>query len=177
VLSKIYKQAGFKEKAVIINRAPNRKTVRLDEFDERTLSLYRYMKWIRQPNSDGSRKRLMFLDECVFTARGFKMRAWSGPGENIHVEDRLGKQPCLAVCGVVDETGLVCHGIEEYSYDAVKYAAFLEQIRATDGVGDEKIYLFVDNSSVHKERTLVIPKYKELNIVPVWNLPYAPQYN
>jgi len=40
--------------------------------------------------------------------------------------------------------------------------------------GDEKIYLFLDNASVHKSCTRDM---KELNIVPVWNVPYSPEYN
>ena len=50
--------------------------------------------------------------------------------------------------------------------------SFCKQIR--DVCGDEKVYLFMDNSSVHRS---VSKQLAELNIVPVWNLPYAPEYN
>jgi hypothetical protein len=67
---------------------------------------------------------------------------------------------------------LLTFAIEEFSFDGPKFMSFCKQIR--DVCGDEKVYLFLDNSSVHRS---VSKQLTELNIVPVWNLPYAPEYN
>ena len=48
----------------------------------------------------------------------------------------------------------------------------MKQIR--DACGDKKVYLFLDNATVHRTCT---KEMKELNIVPVWNVPYSPEYN
>ena len=76
------------------------------------------------------------------------MRAWAHKYESVLIEDRTGKQPCLAVCAAV----CACHGlltfeIEEYSFDAVKFVRFLEGLRGA--VGDEKLYVLLDNCRVH----------------------------
>ena len=43
-----------------------------------------------------------------------------------------------------------------------------------DACGDETVYLFLDNCSVHKSSR---SKMAKLNIVPVWNVVYKPEYN
>ena len=65
--------------------------------------------------------------------------------------------------------------MEEHSYDAPKFIVFLKEVRAA--VGEGKVYLFLDNCSVHHQRLEVAPAFKELDIEPVWNLPYCPEYN
>ena len=62
--------------------------------------------------------------------------------------------------------------IEDESFTKESFTSFLEQVR--DACGDEKVYLFLDNSSVHKACKSQMAK---LDITPVWNLPYAPEYN
>jgi hypothetical protein len=102
------------------------------------------------------------------------MLAWAGPHNNVQVEDRGGKQVCQAVCAAVCPCHeLLTFAIEEFSFDGPKFMSFCKQIR--DVCGDEKVYLFMDNSSVHRSVSKQLAE--ELNIVPVWNLPYAPEYN
>ena len=116
---------------------------------------------------------MVFADEAIFTAKGMKMKAWSAPGQNITVEDRTGRQPCQDVCAAVCPCHeLLTFAIEEFSFDGPKFMSFCRQVR--DACGDEKVYMFLDNSSVHRSVTQQI---KSLDIVPVWNLPYAPEYN
>ena len=43
-----------------------------------------------------------------------------------------------------------------------------------DACGEEKVYLFLDNSGVHKASRA---RMAQLDIVPVWNVPYMPEYN
>ena len=103
------------------------------------------------------------------------MRAYAALGKNIVIEDRTGHQPCLAVCAAVCK----CHGllaicIEEKSFDALKFKNFLREVRAAAGEGT--VHLFLDNCKVHHAKD-VQGDYEELDIKPIWNLPYSPQYN
>ena len=52
----------------------------------------------------------------------------------------------------------------------------MKEIRATQGNNDV-IYCFLDNASFHNAKDFVKPLWKEVNIIPVWNLPYSPEYN
>ena len=117
---------------------------------------------------------LIFADECVFKSRGYQKQAWSAPYDNITVEDRTGKQPCQAVCAAVCRChGILTYQIEDYSFNEEMFESFLKEIRAASG-GDEKLYLFLDNSGVHRCCTDAMVA---LNIEPVWNIPYRFEFN
>ena len=49
----------------------------------------------------------------------------------------------------------------------------MKEIRASVG-NDDKVYLFLDNSGVHRCCTEVMDS---LNIEPVWNVPYRYEFN
>ena len=103
------------------------------------------------------------------------MSAWSPRGENIILADSTGDQPCQALCAAVCSChGLLTYAIEDYSFNGEKFESFLKDVRGA--CGDEKVYLFLDNSSVHHSEPAT-KAYRELNIEPVWNVPYRPQYN
>jgi len=125
---------------VVVDRAPQRKTQRQDEFDKAVLALDVRIKEIIAKGG-----HLIFADESIFAARGFQNRAYARPYENICVEDRTGKQPCQAVCAAV----CACHQllnieVEDYSFDAEKFLNFLKGVAGA--CGKERIYLFLDNS-------------------------------
>ena len=116
---------------------------------------------------------MIFADECVFKARGYQKNAWSNQKTNIIIEDRTGKQPCQAVCAAVCKChGLVNIEVTDYSFTQEKFESFLRDLRA-QVEGNEKIYLFLDNSKVHP----VYDEMEKLNIVPVWNVPYRFEFN
>ena len=64
--------------------------------------------------------------------------------------------------------------MEEHSYDHDKFEHFLEEVRSA--TGDERLYMFIDNCGVHHSH-FVTKKFRDLNIMPIWNLPYSPEYN
>ena len=63
--------------------------------------------------------------------------------------------------------------IEDYSFDQEKFESFLREVRASAG-NDDKLYLFLDNSGVHRCCT---EEMARLNIEPVWNVPYKYEFN
>lgn len=69
--------------------------------------------------------------------------------------------------------GLLTYQIEDYSFTEEKFESFLKEIRAAIG-NDDKVYLFLDNSGVHRCCTEQMKKY---NIEPVWNVPYKYIFN
>ena len=76
---------------------------------------------------------------------------------------------CSAVC---ECHGLLAYAIEDKSFNKEKFASFLSQIKAACGENDD-IYLFLDNSSVHKSH-VALKAMKDLNISVIWNIPYSP---
>ena len=50
----------------------------------------------------------------------------------------------------------------------------MQEVRSA--AGDGKVYMFLDNCKVHKARDLK-DDWQQLDIQPIWNVPYAPQYN
>ena len=66
VLRSIMKKAGLKMKKIRIVNAPLRRTVRLEEFDEKILTLDDKVNEILLGG-----KHLVFCDESIFRARSF----------------------------------------------------------------------------------------------------------
>ena len=151
-------------------KAPNRKSDRQEEFDDKTLLLDEDVSRILQAGG-----HLVFCDESIFTSRGFQTHAWARAGENIVVEDRTGNQPCQAVCAAVCSCHeLLAYVVEDHSIDKFKFIDFLHELRAS--TGDETIYLFLDNAKFHCGPE-VKKAMNELAIVPVWNVPYRFEFN
>ena len=167
-LGRILRKAGLRKKAVTVRNQPQRRTQRLEEFENRTLALQEEIEKIQ-----AKKGHLVFADEALFKARDFQMAAWSLPGQNVQVEDRTGRQLCQAVCAAVCPCHqLLSFAIEEVSFTKETFSSFLEQVR--DACGDEPVYLFLDNCGVHKACR---GKMAQLDITPVWNLAYMPEYN
>jgi len=71
-IGRLMSRCGVKKKAIVVRRAPQRKTQRLDEFEDRIVALHERVKEIKAAGG-----HLVFIDECIFSARGFQMRAWA----------------------------------------------------------------------------------------------------
>lgn len=164
------KQAGLKLKKIGVKNAPKLTAKTKSKHEKHTVKLQKKIKSILA--KDG---HLVFADECIFTARGFQNAAWSNINENVRVADSTGNQPCQALCGAVCSChGLLAHMITDYSFNQEKFIEFLRRLH--DAVNGEKVYLFLDNCRVHHGKD-VKPVWAELNITPVWNVPYRYQFN
>ena len=119
---------------------------------------------------------LVFLDECIFKQRDMKRKAWSNAYENLSVEDRTPNQPCQCICVAI----CACHGMlayhqVDYAFDHESFMVMLDNI--ADAVkGNEKIYLFQDGASFHKNDK-VKSRMKAHNMEPVHNVGYRFEYN
>lgn len=64
--------------------------------------------------------------------------------------------------------------IQPKAINSEKFIEFLERI--ADHFKGEKIAVFLDNLSVHKT-VRSREAFKRLNLVPIFNVPYSPQFN
>lgn len=82
---------------------------------------------------------------------------------------------CQALIAAVSaERGLVSSAIHKGSIDGNKFLTFLEDLRGA--MGEVPFCLFMDNLSVHKTKQ-VKEALKRLNIIPIYNVPYSPDFN
>ena len=83
--------------------------------------------------------------------------------------------PYKAVCASISrEKGVELTRILPYAWSNYEFKLYLRQLRRLNG--DTPITLFMDNLGVHREKT-VTPLYLQLNIKPIFNVPYFPDGN
>ena len=141
---KVMKQAGLRLKKIEVSNIPAKKEQRVQEFEDKTVDLDKKLHDII-----ASGGHLVFLDECIFKSRDFKRKAWSKPYDNLFVEDRTQKQPCQAICvAICSCCGVLAQHQADYSFT---HETFIEMLDCIHGaVGDERIYLFLDGASIHR---------------------------
>lgn len=119
--------------------------------------------------------KFIHADEAVFTFNTFISRSWYKRYSNIEVYDQKVKVQTHAILGGISEdSGLETYVIHPRSIKTEQYIKFLQQLR--DKYADQEIILFVANLSVHKTKDSR-KEYERLNITPVFNVPYSPQFN
>ena len=118
---------------------------------------------------------IIYLDEAMFTFNTLRKRAWYCQNSNLRVDQESRDMTPLAfIAGIESERGLVTYAIYEDSINGDKFLQFLNRLR--DQMGDQEFGLYLDNLSVHKTLD-VRQKFKDLNIVPIFNIPYSPDFN
>ncbi len=118
---------------------------------------------------------VVFLDEAVFTFNTFSKKAWSGPNESITVRDHALKVKTQAfIAAITLEQGLISYSIIPKSIKTEEFKAFLYQL--SDYFEGKPFAVFLDNLSVHKTN-LSKDVFSELKIIPIFNIPYSPQFN
>ena len=118
---------------------------------------------------------LVFLDEAVFTFNTFKTKAWSKAYSNIVVRDFAIRVKTQAFIGAISlEDGMVEYAIHPRSIKTEEFQAFIKQL--SDRFSGKPFAIFLDNLSVHKTN-LSKDLFKELQVTPIFNIPYSPQFN
>lgn len=118
---------------------------------------------------------IVCLDEAVFTFNTFTKKAWYSKYENLRVSQDLRSMKAKAlVAAISGDSGLVDYDICSESIDANKFIAFLERLK--EHFKDRPFCLFMDNLSVHKTK-LVKEILERLEITPIFNVPYSPDFN
>jgi transposase len=118
---------------------------------------------------------LVFLDEAVFTFNTMNTKAWFLPYDSVKVRDtdtRIKTQ--AVVVAVSEDKGFEGYLLHPKSISAPQFIDFLKSLSA---MYDEKPFaVFLDNLAVHKTKE-VMETYERLNIKPIFNVPYSPQFN
>lgn len=102
-------------------------------------------------------------------------KAWFLPYDSVKVREtdtRIKTQ--AVVVAVSEDKGFEGYLLHPKSISAPQFIDFLKSLSA---MYDEKPFaVFLDNLAVHKTKE-VMETYERLNIKPIFNVPYSPQFN
>ena len=122
-----------------------------------------------------SDKKLVWVDEAVFTFNTFRKRAWSGRNDSIRVQDTEARVQTMAfIAAISEDRGLEAWSMHPNAISTPEFVAFVEQL-STLFHGAE-FTIFMDNLQVHKTQA-VADTCKELKVQRIFNVPYSPDFN
>lgn len=122
-----------------------------------------------------SDKKLVWIDEAVFTFNTFRKRAWSAKYSSISVKDCDMKIKTMALIAAISEDGgLEAYSIHSRSINSEDFVAFI-QILASKFHGIE-FAMFMDNLRVHKTKA-VLEACRLHQVSTIYNVPYSPDFN
>ena len=99
-------------------------------------------------------KKLVWVDEAVFTFNTFSTRAWSAKYSRIEVADADAKIKTMAlVAAVSDDCGLEGYALYPKSISTPEFVAIVESLSAK--FGGAEFCMFMDNLQVHKTKEVV----------------------
>ncbi len=102
-------------------------------------------------------------------------RTWSAVRSNAMTPDTRDLLKTQAVvAGISAEAGLETYLVRDRSIDQSSFVDFLTDLRATNG--NHRLAIFMDNLAVHKTAK-VRRAMADLNMDPIFNVPYSPDYN
>lgn len=99
-------------------------------------------------------KKLVWIDEAVFTFNTFSKRAWSAKFSNIVIKDCDAKIKTMALIAAISEDGgLEAYSIHPRSINSEDFIAFIQMLSAKfHGI---EFSMFMDNLSVHKTKEVI----------------------
>ena len=119
--------------------------------------------------------KIVFVDEAIFSPQTSLAKSWSAKGTNIEQLDMRHKIKTTAyVAGISEECGLETYLLEPQSINQDSFVKFLKKLRKVNK--DQPLVIFMDNLVVHKTK-VVTQTMQELNMKPIWCVPYSPQFN
>jgi transposase len=120
-------------------------------------------------------RKLLFLDEVTFTKLALPNREWSKRHSNLSVEqaDVFTGYRSVIAC-MTESRGMEMLMCQDHAYNAAEFELYLRGLRRRHTT--VPLALLMDNLTVHKAKT-VKPLYAQLNITPIWNVAYSPEFN
>jgi hypothetical protein len=99
-------------------------------------------------------KKLVWVDEAVFTFNTFSTKAWSAKYQSVTVKDADAKIKTLAlVAAISEDCGLEAFSIYPRSINTENFVAFVQLL--SESFGGQEFSLFMDNLQVHKTKEVV----------------------
>jgi hypothetical protein len=125
--------------------------------------------------SKSQARKIIFVDEAVFTTSTFPDRGYAHRGENVVIEEKFISTPALAVvAGVSAEGGLEGFYMQERSIDSDAFIQYLLHLVTNND--PRSFTVFLDNCRVHHSRK--VRAFVESNSIQViFNVPYGPEFN
>lgn len=118
---------------------------------------------------------ILHADETCFTRKTIAQSEYCRPRESMITDQRLQNESCHALLMSISvEEGIDLAKVYPKSVNIDKFIDWLEDLRAK--YPDRLMACFLDNLQVHKAKR-TREKLDELGIVPIYNLPYSPEYN
>ncbi len=123
----------------------------------------------------GQGRKIIYVDEAMFTTASRVTHAYSAKGTNICVAEVASSVQALAVvAGISVDKGLETFHIQPRSINSQSFISFLQSLLEINT--DQPLAIFLDNCTVHHSK-LVTSFVKENDIPLIFNVPYSPQYN
>ena len=120
-------------------------------------------------------RKLVWVDEAVFTFNTFSTRAWASKYSSIQVTDADARVKTMAfVAAISEDGGLEAWAIHPRSISTPEFVAFVELVSAK--LGGAEFAMFLDNLTVHKT-TEVSEVCQRLHVRQIFNVPYSPDFN
>jgi len=120
-------------------------------------------------------KKVIYIDEVVFSPATALKFAWSGKGTNIEVADKRQYVKTQAlIAGISEEGGVEGFMVKKKSIKTAEYIEFLNLIKTANK--DSQVVIFADNLSVHKTKKSR-EALTELGFECIYNVPYSPEFN
>lgn len=120
-------------------------------------------------------RQIIYLDEVNFTKLTFKNREWSGKNTNLTVDQKeIYTGYRSVIVAMTEEQGLIYSLVCAKAIDGETFIEFLHGLRRK--IRQRPLAIFMDQLRVHKAR-IVMPSYDNLNIKPVFNIGYSPEFN
>ena len=121
------------------------------------------------------KRKIVYLDETNFTKLAFQSKDWSSCRENQHVDQRdiyTGYRSVIAT--ISEDKGVELIKIYRTAVTSDTFIKYLELLSKRND--KQPLALFQDQLKVHKSKK-VKPFYNTLNIVPIYNVGYSPEFN
>ena len=168
LLRRVYTEHGIKKK-----KLRWRKEVKGKSQQELKRELANMKRQLTIAKNDD--RRILYLDECMFTRATMRAEEWSRLRGNFSVDVDSLQEPTLCLLSAISkERGQEYFKVYEKSVNVAKFKTYLQELRAQNG--DDKLCIFLDNLSAHTSKKS-LAEMKRLNISHVFNVPYSPQYN
>jgi hypothetical protein len=120
-------------------------------------------------------KKLIWVDEAVFTFNTFSTGAWSSKYSSIQVSDADAKIKTIAlVAAISEDRGLEAYALHPRSINTEQFVQFIELL--SEMFSGSEFSMFMDNLQVHKTKE-VAEACTERKIQQIFNVPYSPDFN
>ena len=120
-------------------------------------------------------RKVLYLDEICFTKRSVLMKDWSRANSNLSVDQKdVFTGYVTAIISMTEENGMGQYRIHQKAITSEQFIDYLKDLRSS--FRKRGLAIVMDWLTVHYAAE-VDPLYSELNIVPIWNVRYSPEFN